>query len=86
MCSAYAEAGVRGSETSFVCASCSHTKKAGVTLCNKARRLEHGSSLTCNEAWHQSSKYGMAIPSAMQDKMRFVNKRRLVAVRETDEE
>ncbi|KAE9268194.1 hypothetical protein PR003_g31528, partial [Phytophthora rubi] len=42
VCSAYAGAGVRSFETSYVCASCSRTKKGRVTLCNKARRLEHG--------------------------------------------
>ncbi|KAE9292829.1 hypothetical protein PR003_g24656, partial [Phytophthora rubi] len=86
VCSAYAGAGVRSFETSYVCASCSRTKKGRVTLCNKARRLEHGSSLTCNEVWHQSWKNGTAIPAALQDKIRFVNKRRPGAVRETDEE
>ncbi|KAE9288524.1 hypothetical protein PR003_g25787 [Phytophthora rubi] len=67
-------------------ATCVRTKKGGVALCNKARRLEHGSSLTCNKVWHQSWKYGTAIPAALQDKMRFVNKRRPGAVRESDEE
>ncbi|KAE9312679.1 hypothetical protein PF001_g9109 [Phytophthora fragariae] len=86
VCSAYAGAGVRSFETSYVCASCSRTKKGRVTLCNKARRLEHGSSLTCNEVWHQSWKNCTAIPAALQDKIRFVNKRRPGAARETDEE
>ncbi|KAE9244008.1 hypothetical protein PF002_g7987 [Phytophthora fragariae] len=60
--------------------------KGRATICNKARRLEHGSSLTCNEVWHQSGKNGTAIPAALQDKIRFVNKRRPGAVRDTDEE
>ncbi|KAE9009260.1 hypothetical protein PR001_g16482 [Phytophthora rubi] len=72
MCSAYAGADVRGFETRFVCVSCSRTKKSGVTLCIEARRLEHGSSLTCNEVWHQSWKYGTAIPAAWQDEMREI--------------
>ncbi|ETN03885.1 hypothetical protein PPTG_23715 [Phytophthora nicotianae INRA-310] len=54
VCSAYAGPGVRNFETSYFCATCSRVKKGRVTLCNKARRLDHGSALTCNEVWHQS--------------------------------
>lgn len=86
VCSAYAGAGVRSFETSYFCSTCSLAKKGRVTLCNKARRLEHGSTLTCNEVWHQSWKNGTAIPAEMQHKIRFVNKRRPeVASEEGDE-
>lgn len=86
VCSAYAGPGVRSYETSYFCASCSTVKKGRVTLCNKARRLGHGSALTCNEVWHQSWKNGMAIPPEMQHKIRFVRKRRPEVESEVDEE
>ncbi|KAE9317371.1 hypothetical protein PR003_g18488 [Phytophthora rubi] len=76
VCSAYAGPDTRSFETSYFCAECSRVKKGRVTLCNKTRRLEHGSALTCNEVWHQSWKNGMAIPPEMQHKIRFVGKRR----------
>ncbi|ETI40383.1 hypothetical protein F442_14030 [Phytophthora nicotianae P10297] len=53
VCSPYAGTGVRSFETSYFCVTCSAAKKGRVTLCNKTRRLQHGSTLTCNEVWHQ---------------------------------
>ncbi|KAG4227701.1 hypothetical protein PC116_g23922 [Phytophthora cactorum] len=46
VCSAYARAGVRSFEASYFCATCSRAKKGRVTLCNKARRLQHGNHPT----------------------------------------
>jgi len=86
VCSAYAGPGVRSYETSFFCATCSREKKGRVTLCNKPRRLEHGSALTCDQVWHQSWKNGTAIPPQMQHKIRFVKKRRPEVADETEEE
>ncbi|KAE9035790.1 hypothetical protein PR002_g7382 [Phytophthora rubi] len=86
VCSAYAGAGVRSFETSFFCATCSRAKKGRVTLCNKPRRLAHGSSLTCDQVWHQSWKNGTAIPAELQHKIRFVSKRRAEVASEADEE
>ncbi|RLN96058.1 hypothetical protein BBJ28_00025032 [Nothophytophthora sp. Chile5] len=86
VCSAFAGAGVRSNETSYFCATCSHAKKGRVTLCNKARRLEHGSTFTCNEVWHQSWKNGTAIPADKQHKIRFVKKRRPEVASEVEEE
>ncbi|GMG16321.1 unnamed protein product [Phytophthora fragariaefolia] len=76
VCSAYAGPGTRSFETSYFCAACSRVKKGRVTLCNKARGLEHGSALTCSEVWHQSWKNSMVLPPEMQHKIRFVSKRR----------
>lgn len=86
VCSAYAGPGVRSFETSYFCATCSRVKKGRVTLCNKARRLDHGSALTCNEVWHQSWRNGMAIPAEMQHKIRFVEKRRREVCSESEED
>ncbi|ETP25834.1 hypothetical protein F441_01328 [Phytophthora nicotianae CJ01A1] len=76
VCSAYAGSGVRSFETSYSCPTCTKAKKGRVTLCNKARRLQHGSILTCNQIWHQSWRNGMAIPPELQHKIRFVDRRR----------
>ncbi|KAG3077701.1 hypothetical protein PI124_g7819 [Phytophthora idaei] len=46
VCSAYAGAGVRSFEASYFCATCSRAKKGRVTLCNKARRIQHGNHPT----------------------------------------
>ncbi|ETI39312.1 hypothetical protein F443_15089 [Phytophthora nicotianae P1569] len=86
VCSAYAGPGVRNFETSYFCATCSRVKKGRVTLCNKARRLDHGSALTCNEVWHQSWRNGMAIPAEMQHKIRFVETRRREVCSESEED
>ncbi|ETN21771.1 hypothetical protein PPTG_21137 [Phytophthora nicotianae INRA-310] len=53
-----------------------HQGKEGHTLCNKARRQQHGSILTCNQIWHQSWRNGMTIPPELQHKIRFVDRRR----------
>ncbi|KAE9036745.1 hypothetical protein PR002_g6917 [Phytophthora rubi] len=82
MFSAYAGAGFRGFSRQATCARRARVpRRAGSRSATK-----RGSSFTCNEVWHQSWKYGTAIPAALQDNIRFVNKRRPGAVRETDEE
>ncbi|KAG3080164.1 hypothetical protein PI125_g20515, partial [Phytophthora idaei] len=69
VCSAFAGAGVRSFGVSYFCATCSRMKKGKVTLCNKARRLKHGSDLTCNEVWRQTWKNGTAISADLQHKI-----------------
>ncbi|KAE9032666.1 hypothetical protein PR001_g10510 [Phytophthora rubi] len=86
VCSAYAGAGVRSYETSYFCATCSREKKGRVTLCNKPRRLDRGSALTCDQVWHQSWKNGTAIPPELQHKIRFVSKRRPEVAEEVEQE
>ncbi|KAE8995631.1 hypothetical protein PR003_g20242 [Phytophthora rubi] len=86
VCSAYAGAGVRSYETSYFCATCSREKKGRVTLCNKPRRLDHGSALTCDQVWHQSWKNDTAIPPELQHKIRFVSKRRPEVAEEVEQE
>ncbi|ETN23345.1 hypothetical protein PPTG_02936 [Phytophthora nicotianae INRA-310] len=49
VCSAFAGLGVRSFETSYFYATCTRSKRGRVSLCNKARRLDHGSSLTCDQ-------------------------------------
>eukprot|EP00644_Phytophthora_capsici_P004617 jgi/Phyca11/111015/e_gw1.19.394.1 len=77
VCSALAGAGTRSFESGYFCKACSIAKKGRVALCNKARRLELGSDLTCSQVWHQTWKNGTAIPPEYQDKIRFINKRRV---------
>eukprot|EP00644_Phytophthora_capsici_P002951 jgi/Phyca11/102521/e_gw1.7.1042.1 len=67
----------RSFESGYFCRTCSIAKKGRVALCNKARRLDHGSDLTCSQIWHQTWKNGTAIPPEYQDKIRFINKRRV---------
>ncbi|GMF51073.1 unnamed protein product [Phytophthora fragariaefolia] len=86
VCFAYTGAGVRSFDTIHFCASCSRAKKGRVTLCNKPRRVQHGSSLTCAQMWHQSWKNGRVIPAELQHKIRFVSKRRAEVESEADEE
>eukprot|EP00644_Phytophthora_capsici_P003366 jgi/Phyca11/130880/e_gw1.99.87.1 len=76
VCSAFAGPGARSFETSYFCATCTRAKKGRVTLCNKARRLEHGNRLTCDQIWHQTWRNGTSIPPELQHKIRFVDKRR----------
>eukprot|EP00644_Phytophthora_capsici_P019210 jgi/Phyca11/132339/e_gw1.153.14.1 len=76
VCSAFAGPGVRSFETSYFCAACTRAKRGRVSLCNKARRLDQGSSLTCDQIWHQTWRNGTAIPPEYQDKIRFIEKRR----------
>eukprot|EP00644_Phytophthora_capsici_P005666 jgi/Phyca11/97928/e_gw1.2.1119.1 len=77
VCSALAGPGVRSYESSYFCRTCSLSKKGRVSLCNKARRLEQGSDLTCSQVWHQTWRNGTAIPAEIQHKIRFVQKRRV---------
>ncbi|ETP46936.1 hypothetical protein F442_06903 [Phytophthora nicotianae P10297] len=49
VCSAFAGLGVRSFETSYFYATCTRSKRGRVSLCNKAQRLDHGSSLTCDQ-------------------------------------
>ncbi|POM79933.1 Hypothetical protein PHPALM_2291 [Phytophthora palmivora] len=86
VCSAYAGPGVRSFETSYSCATCTKAKRGRVTLCNKARRLQHGSLLTCNQIWHQRWRNGTAIPHELQHKIRFVDRRRPEVASEAEEE
>ncbi|GMF46375.1 unnamed protein product [Phytophthora fragariaefolia] len=77
VCSAMAGPGTRSYESRFFCRACSIAKKGRVALCNKARRLDQGSDLTCSHVWHQTWRNGTAVPPHFQDKIRFVSKRRV---------
>ncbi|KAJ8544397.1 hypothetical protein ON010_g11870 [Phytophthora cinnamomi] len=79
-------AGVRNYETIYYSATCSREMKERVTLCNKPRRLEHGSALACDQVWHQSWTNSTAIPPQLQHKIKFVRKRRPEVAEEVEQE